>query len=198
MTGVRRRIRRAPGFSLIEILIVVTLFSFASVILSQTYISFNRLHRKVSNAAVLAQDMRFATEFLVREARNKSINYPSYPDETTVASSTTIHLKGISDTTDIDIRTTECGDIAGVRCLAVSKDGGTTWSPITAKRVNVKSFNAFVRPTQSPFVPVSGSYPVSIQPFVTVNIALEYVADNPRDNTELQAQTTVSSRVYLR
>lgn len=194
MTGDKRK----AGFSLVEILVVVTLFTTAAVILSQMFISFNRLHRKVSNTAILTQDMRFAMELLVREARNKSVDYASYADESAVASSTSIHLSGTTDRTDIQVRTAECNDVAGVSCLAISKDGGLSWAPITAKRVNVTFFGAYVRPSQSPFEQNLGYYLSSAQPMVTANIALEYVADNPKDNVSLQAQTTVSTRVYRR
>ena len=199
MTGDKRRMHLSRGFSLIEILITVTLFSIAAVILSQTYVSFNRLHRKVSNAATLSQDMRFATEFLVRQARNTPINYGAYADQATVASSSEIHLMTQSASTiDIAVRTAECNDLPTVHCLALSKDGGAHWSPITGKHENVDFFGAYVRPTQSPFVQIAGSYPNNTQPMLTFSLKLEYMADNPRDDATLQSQTTVSSRVYAR
>lgn len=199
MIGDRAFAARRSGFSLVELLVVVALFSTAAIILSQIFVSFNRLHRKVSTLAILSQDMRFVTELFVRESRNASINYPAYPDAATIASSTSLHLiKGPTDITDIQVRTAECGDLPSVRCLALSKDGGATWAPVTAKRVNVKFFGVYVRPTKSPFDQVGGVYLSNTQPFVTMNLEMEYIADNPKDTASLQAQTTVSSRAYQR
>ena len=209
MTGAKQRcLHTREGFSLLEILIVVALFAMASIILAQVFLSFSRLHRKISNQVVLSQDMRFAMELLVREARNKTVQYTdpatglpiTYALGGTVASSSEMHLTGTNDTTDVEVTNdqTICGDVAGINCLALSKDRGTSWYPITSKHVNVQMFGAYVRPTVSPFDQSSGSYPNNIQPMVTLNLSLQYVAQNPQDNTTLQAQTSVSSRIYQR
>lgn len=193
-----RRTRRASGFTLLEILIVTVLFSVAATVLSQTYVSFNALHRRIASTAVLSEDMRFAMEYLVREARNTSVNFGAYlPGE--AASSTVLHLSRSSATEDISVQSgAPCADPSGARCLALSTDSGVTWNPITSARVNVKSFGVYIRPTASPFVQVGGSYPNNVQPMVTFDLVLEYLAANPRDNVTLQAQTTVSSRSYQR
>lgn len=197
MTGAKPRLLRS-GFSLLEILIVTLLFAMASIVLSQTYISFNKLHRRVANTAVLSQDMRFAMEFLVREARNKSIDFDAYlPGE--AASTTALYLKSQSVNERVAIQSgASCADPSGASCLALSLDGGTTWNPITSARVNVKKFNVYVRPTVSPFVEVGGAFPNNVQPMVTFDLELEYLGTNPQDNVTLEAQTTVSSRVYQR
>ena len=79
MTGNRlatfRRV--VPGFTVVELLVAITLFSLMSLVLVQTFVSFNRLHRRTANAAVLGQDAWFAMELLVREARNKRLEYPA-------------------------------------------------------------------------------------------------------------------------
>ena len=153
--------------------------------------------------------MRFAMELMVREARNKTVQYT---DPTTglpvtylsgsVASSSEMHLTGTNDTTDLEVTNdqTICGDVAGISCLALSKQRGAvgSWYPITSKHVNVQMFGAYVRPIVSPFDQSSGSYPNNIQPMVTLNLSLQYLAPDPRDNTALQAQTSVSSRIYQR
>ena len=202
MTGAKRHLRTRAGFSLIEILIVVALFALASIILSQVFLSFNRLHRKISDQVVLSQDMRFAMELLVREVRNKSVNYQAaYATGGSVASSSEMHLLGTNDATDVAVTNdqTICGDAPGTNCLVLSKDSGTSWSPITSKHVNVLLFGAYVRPTTSPFVlQPDGTYPNNVQPMMTINLNLQYLAPNPADDTSLQAQTSVSSRIYQR
>ncbi|MCI0479669.1 hypothetical protein L0Y59_03935, partial [Candidatus Uhrbacteria bacterium] len=91
-----------------------------------------------------------------------------------------------------------CGDLATVRCLLLSTDGGTTWVPVSGKRVDVTRFDVYVRPYASPFVLVGSSYPNNIQPYVTFVIGMTYMAESAKERESLQAQTTVSSRVYLR
>lgn len=193
MTGGNRHV--APGLTLIEILIVVALFATASVILSQTFLSFTRLHRKIANSAVLAEDMRYAMELMVRETRKKLINYAA------PASPSVLRLVDAQgNTLDIASRPNpDCGDPTVTNCLALSNDGGATWNPITGTHVNVKSFGVVVRPTVDPFATdASGAYLANEQPMATLHLELEYVAPNVRDNTSLEAQTTVSSRIYKR
>ncbi len=190
-------VKRVSGFTLVEMMIVVALFSTAAVVLSQIFLGFNRLHHKVANQAILGQDMRFATDYLVQAARNNQIDY----------SNGTLNLKETSlnlivpsgGTIKVAVKTgVECGDIAEVSCLAVSKDGGVMWNPLTAKRVNVKQFDVYVRPTTSPFVLVGGFFPSNLQPFVTFHLVLEYLAPIANERVTISAQTSVSSRLYLR
>ena len=195
MTGAERK-----GYTLVELLIVTAIFAIMATVLTQIFVSFNQLQRKIANAAILGQDMRFATELIVREARNDEIDYTAYGG-TIGAVDTVLKLKkqnGMS--VWIGRRTTadSCDLTLTDSCIALSVNGGLTWSQITSGRVSVPAFSVFIRPTVSPFVPVGGSYPNDTQPFVTVNTSLLYKAERPKDQVTLQTQTTVSSRVYKR
>ena len=187
------KIKRQPGFSLIEMLLVVLIFSIASTVLSQIFIQITRLERRVSNTAVLSQDMRFATELLVRAARSNYIDYGAAPLPTRSSSLVLDTLAGGR----VQIATSTnpgCNDTSVTSCLALSVDGGATWNIITSKRVNVTNFDVYVRPSVSPFTTPG----VNNQPMVTVNLGLQYMADNPNERVSLQAQTSVSSRLYQR
>ncbi len=193
MTGVKRN----SGFTLVEMMIVVALFSTAAVVLSQIFLGFNRLHHKVANQAILGQDMRFATDYIVQAARNNQIDYSAAPLVPKDSSLKLITPSG--GTMQIAVQpNTICGDVDGVSCLAVSMDDGKTWNPLTAKRVNVKQFDVYVRPLSSPFVLVNGTFPSDLQPFVTIHLALEYLASVANERVTITAQTSVSSRIYLR
>jgi len=192
-------VKKVSGFSLVEMLITITIFAILSVVLAQIFISFNRLQRQVSNRAVLGQDMRFATELLIRSARNNQIDYStSYPTRT----GTLKLLTPTGSSIQIGVRpgggAGDCQDATVTQCLALSLDNGSTWSPITAKRVQVENFDVYVRPSSSPFASSGGTYTSNVQPFATINIRLKYISTTPTDTITLQAQTTVSSRVYLR
>lgn len=192
MTGVKR----ASGFTLIEMMIVVALFSTAAVVLSQIFIGFNRLHHKVANQAILGQDMRFASEYIVQAARMNQIDFtsPILPKGTALRL-----ITPTGGTIQIALQSNDkCDDASGASCLAVSNDGGKTWQPLTAKRVNVKQFDVYVRPLTSPFVSTGGVYTSNVQPFVTVHLVLEYLAPIEGERVTLTSQTSVSSRVYLR
>lgn len=183
---------KRPGFTLLEMLIVVFIFSIVSAILVQTFVSFNRQHRKIANLSVLAQDMRFMTEMFVRLARSNKIDYSGAPlaDELdqirfiTPDGGVTLALRQNPD----------CGDAKVTNCLAMKRDADVTWSVVSSKRVNVNRLSFFVRPANDPFADTSLNY----QPIVTLLIGLDFVADSPREYSKLDAQTTVSSRLYQR
>ncbi|MEK7655231.1 MAG: prepilin-type N-terminal cleavage/methylation domain-containing protein [Patescibacteria group bacterium] len=188
-----------PGFSLMEMLIVVAIFSVTVLVLAQTFASFNQLHRRISNATVLNQDMRFITESLARAVRQYPLVFvggglPSKQNE--------IRLNQPNGNIYVVMPSAEgdpiCEDLLSISCLLLSKDGGVTWTPMTGKRVDVERFDVYARPPDSPFELVGGAYPNDIQPFVTFSIKLRYAADNPKDDTTLEVQSTVSSRMYQR
>ena len=194
MTGNKR-----PGFSMIEMLVVTLIFGLASVILSQIFVSFNNLHRRVSSASVLGQDMRFAMELMVREARNDAVDY----SQTILAKDTSLYLVKPNGTKIVVAKRTSpqtgCDYSTGISaCIALSTNGGTTWNQITSGQTQVTGFDVYTQPTANPFQQVGGSYPNNVQPFVTINLALKSMNASASTNVSLQAQTTVSSRKYVR
>ncbi|MBU2566265.1 hypothetical protein KKG46_01755 [Patescibacteria group bacterium] len=191
---------KLEGYTIIELLVVVLLFSLSMVILSQTYVSFIRLSRKTANAAVVQQDMRFTLEYISRAVRNTPIDY------SVGISSVSSSLNLISQTgeeiiitlSDVGAGDTQCFDDVNIRCLRITKDGGATWAPLTSKNVNVNDFKIFIYPTDSPFNLIAGSYPNDNQPLVTAELSLTYQSNQERERITLDAQTTISSRNYAR
>lgn len=188
---------KRPGYSLFEMLLAIALFMSAATILSQIFLSYNLLHRKVANLSVVGGDLRFAMELMVRAVRSNQIDYSGAPLDARREELLLVTPAG--GTVQIArITSALCGDPTVDYCLGLSLDGGTTWQPITARRVNVETFGVYTLPASSPFIPSGGGYASDLQPLTTINLGLEYRAPNTRDSAKLQAQTTVTSRVYVR
>lgn len=200
MIGDKRRTSRLghgirPGYTLIELLIVTSIFTIAMTILSSTYISFNQLHRKVANRAILGQDMRYIMELIIRAARNLPIDYTaSIPDKD---NQITFLIFNTIPVVVAKRSAPDCTDTTVSSCLAFQVNGGP-WAQLTSNRVEVTNFDVYIRPSVSPFEAVGNSYPNNTQPLMTLNLGLVYKAERPKDNVTLQAQTAVSSRLYLR
>lgn len=193
---------RRKGFSIIELLVVVSIFSMASLMIAATFVSFSRLHRRVANAEVLGEDLRFVAELLVRAARNNIVDYPTLPGQFTTPTST-LQLVSLTSTSTIRAQrfTTSSATCAGLNasCLALSLNGGGTWTPITGKNVAVDAFRVYITPTRSPFQPTGvGTYDNNNQPRVTFQIDASYVATSTAERATLSVQTSVSSRIYVR
>jgi len=189
-----------PGYSLTELLVVMLLFSFALVILGQTYIQFLRLSNKTANAATVQQDSRFVLEYVARAVRSSEIDY----SVSVAASTSTLRLlKQNGDYMEI-LKSPPgdplCADEASVSCLLVTPDSGATWAPLTAKKVNVDRFDVYVQPTVSPFelAGLPADYPNDQQPMVTVSFTFTLNSNNERESYTQSAQTSISSRVYVR
>ena len=190
-----------PGFSVIELLVVMVLFAVSITILSQTYLAFIRLSHRTANSASVQQDVRFAFEYMARNIRNMPIDYPAPPLALESVTST-LRLRSENQPAWIIKRSApgdaRCADDPDVSCLIVSSDDGVNWAPITAKHVNVETFKIYVRPEQSPFALVGGNYTSDQQPFVTIQMKLTYKTSVEKEKVSLEAQTTIASRVYVR
>jgi prepilin-type N-terminal cleavage/methylation domain-containing protein len=205
MTGVNQwaRLRRlhSRGFSAVEMLIVIAIFAVASVTITATYINFTHLHRRVANAEVLGEEMRFVAELLVRAARANTIEYPDLPTEI-VSPSSTLQLVSMGDDPIwIQHFATSSSVCAGLEasCLGLSTDSGTNWSAITGKYVSISQFKVYITPTANPFDPIGiGLYDNDDQPRVTFLIDATYVSPSVQERSALRLQTSVSSRIYLR
>ncbi|MCC7357443.1 prepilin-type N-terminal cleavage/methylation domain-containing protein [Candidatus Uhrbacteria bacterium] len=187
---------KRAGFTVIEMMVAITIFSTIAVIMAQTFVSFNNLHRRIAFSAVLGQDARFLNELLVRESRNKLIDY-SAGTLPPVSNTLSLISRDGTQTAQFSIQTAASGNCgtSGVNCIAFSNDAGITWNQITSNKVDVQQFDIIVRPSTDPFNVLT---PGNVQPFVTVVVTLQYKSDNPEERQSLQTQTTVASRVYLR
>ena len=189
------------GFSAVEMLVVIAIFAVASLVITSTYINFTRLHRRVANAETLGEDLRFVAELLVRASRANTIVYPPLPGALTSPSSTLQLVSSGGSPVWIQRFATSSAVCTGLdaACLGLSTDNGTNWSAITGKNIAVNRFDVYVTPVENPFEPVGiGVYANDDQPRVTFVIEAAYNAPNPLEVAELQLQTSVSSRVYVR
>jgi len=72
MTGAKR------GFTLMELLVVMGLFSVTVMMASSIFMLSNRAQRRVLAVTSAQADLRYALEAIVREARMGRIDYASY------------------------------------------------------------------------------------------------------------------------
>ena len=190
------------GFSVMELLIVVSIFSMATVAISATYINFTRLHRQVANAETLGEELRYISELLVRSVRNNRIAYVTDPLPYTRDQ---LHLDNASDQrisfAHIDDADPVCNGLeVTTGCLGMYVEGVSTgYVPLTGYRIDIEDFVVYTTPVDDPFTPLSyGVYSSDRQPVVTIFIKATYLAANARERVTMSLQTSVASRVYVR
>jgi len=207
----RQRARRrsavaAAGFTLMEMLVVLGLFSTTVVAASDIFLLANRSQRKVFSLERTQADARYAMEAMTREIRSGRIDYDYYAARGTAAGAPDTELALVDSTgTPILFHVSDasdeasCPDATSVPCLFVTV-GGSPPAPITPKGVSVRSASFYIAPADDPaiFDAGTGTYTSSVQPHVTIVLVMDGLAQKVEDRARVQFQTTVSSREYVR
>lgn len=190
------------GFTVVELLVVLLLFSLGSLAITSTYINLTRLHRRVANAETLGQELRYITEMMVRATRNYRVSYATNP----VASPRTFVdlLNASNNQVSFAWSAAANAVCSGLNvqtgCLTMYVQGTTpSYIPLSSKNIDILNFQVYTTPTNDPFTPISlGVYQNNRQPVVTYFIRAQYNSIDPREEATVIVQTSVESRVYVR
>jgi len=191
------------GFSLMEMLVVLGIFSTVVVAASDILMMSSRSQRKVFALERTQADARFAMEAISREVRTGSIDYAYYgadlPANGPVDDLALIDSAGKKIKFFKSAGASECADVSSSPCLLVSIEGGTP-APITPKGVKVYSSAFYLLPKADPalFDTFTGGYASNVQPHVTVVLVMESAVQDPRERSVVYLQTTVENRGYKR
>lgn len=187
---------------MIELLIVLLLFSFGSIAISATYVNLTRLHRRAANAETLGEELRYMTELLVRATRNYRVSYAVNPVSYQRTSIDLLNSSNnlVSFAWSASANAVCNGLNTNTGCLTMYVQGVTaSYTPLSGKNIDILDFRVYTTPTADPFTPVSlGVYANNRQPVITYFIRARYNATDPRERAILTVQTSVESRVYVR
>lgn len=195
-------VRDNRGLTLMELLVVMGVFSLTVTMTSAIFIQTSRAQRRVIALNAAQADLRFALEAMVREVRGGQIDYASYgssggvqvpSDALIIRSAGGSKLKFYAETDP-----TVCpGGVA--KCLAVNVDGQS--QSVTSAGVELQDLTFFITPQSDPFSidPATGLYKADAQPLVTISLKVKAAGSaGTVDAAVLTAQTTVASRQYAR
>lgn len=196
----------AKGFTLMELLVVLTIFSTVVVSATDIFLLVNRSQRKIFGLERAQADVRYTIEAITREVRTGSIDYAYYagrgtpiavpePELALVDSSNTPIKFKISDAGTNAL----CADAQSTPCLLVTV-GTNPPAAITPKNVAVRVAKFYVAPITDPLIfnVAGGTYPTNVQPRVTIVLALETRGDRQGEQSVVYLQTTAANRGYKR
>jgi prepilin-type N-terminal cleavage/methylation domain-containing protein len=185
------QVSQQKGFTLMEAIVSVAIFAFVMVSAMAVYLTALQIDSKTRAERAVQQNVRFITEFLGKEIRNGSIDYPAYGGTITYNS---------SGYTNVVHMVNQLNEHESVTCdptnsnLILSKAAGAT--NLNSARVRVTRCAFYVAPATDPFKPVSDS-PPNEQPFVTVVLQLEAdYGGGQGDGAVMNLQTTFAVRDY--
>ncbi|MEK7497127.1 MAG: prepilin-type N-terminal cleavage/methylation domain-containing protein [Patescibacteria group bacterium] len=188
--------KRVPGFTLMEIVIVLALFALASVLIAGIFVNMQTTQRRVRDNQELITDARYLLEVIAREVRSDFIDYTGQP---LPVNTDVLSLKSPSGTPVVLAHSdaVTCGTV--YKCATISRDGGTV-SSITSKNLAVEHLQFYVSPLTDPFPTNVLSTTEDKQPRVTIVLKASNAPKNPRpsETKAFYLQTTVSARAYVR
>lgn len=191
------RICLSRGFTLMEMLVALSLFSVVVTITTNIFFSFQQASRKTENLEVVTAGARLIMERIVREVREGTIDYAWYADHQPALNLT-------QSQNSLSILNREGKMIL----FAFDSTGhtlqlqvGTDTENLSSSKLAVRDLSFKISPTKDPFVfdTDSGKYFENAQPRVTVLLSLDNnLPANHANYVHYDLQTTISSRVYQR
>ena len=170
------------GFTVIESIVAVSVFALTVTSVIGSFIAIIRIDEKSRGIRVVAQNVRFVSEYLTREIRNGYVRYSAYGASVAQPGPVTVLYLNDHTGTPIDIT------LSGGK-LRLTRGGSTT--DLTGNDVVVSSFAVWIFPATNP-------YPVgSVQPRVTFTFTIRSnISIRPTDQTTIQYETSASPRYY--
>ncbi|MFH1171725.1 MAG: type II secretion system protein [bacterium] len=188
----RQRIQTSPGgFTIVEMLVVVAIFSIATLIATNIFVIINRSSQRVAAAQKVQGDLRFALEAITREVRFGTVDYECYDSSATLGNapcdlsptlpdllSTTgkTALLALRDANGNRIRYEVINDTNGIPKLQVCYIDVTTeeltkcnaassWQIVTSEDVRITNGDFYVYPFTDPFRLRSPIPPTGTSPY---------------------------------
>jgi prepilin-type N-terminal cleavage/methylation domain-containing protein len=205
MIGDKKTTQRRSGFTLVEALVVLSIFTILLTSMCDIFVQSSRFGRDIVLRAKLQADARNTIEAVARAVRVSNIDYAAYGG--TLPAQPTSELRLINprsgDTARIRLDATDgaCySDGKSFPCINVSTNGGTAWAPLSPRGTKVDQLLFYVTPPQDPFLfdQVNGFYASNNQPIVTMLIKFHGLGLQPKNDWVYTLQTSITPRLYLR
>lgn len=172
------------GFTLMEVVISIGIFSIATVIISSVYINANNLHQHTISSQRLQNEGRYIIEKIAREIRAREIQY-SEVDGTQPQD----HIEFLKDESgnqvSIDFSNSEINYVVNSQNALLNADD-----------IEITDLRFYIIPNLEDKWNTEPS--TNIQPRVVIFLKLKNQNINPKYIKEIGIQTTISSKVYKR
>ncbi len=189
------------GFTVMEMIVVVAVFSVVVVSSTDIFFVVNRAHRKLVSTQSVQRDMRFALETLVRELHQGTIDYNYYSSQGTLLKVAS-QVQGIVSLALIDpsgrpVRFRVLDQGGSNLKLQVSRGQVDNWQNLLSDNIKLVMAKFYVVPESNPFV--IGTTTHNEQPRVTIILSTQSIPTSAQDQpVSFFLQTTIVSRNYQR
>jgi prepilin-type N-terminal cleavage/methylation domain-containing protein len=208
--------RHNRGFTLIELMVSVTIFAIVMVMALGSLLSISTADRKAESLKSVMDNLNFALDSMSRTIRTglyySCMTSPSFPvsldsngnpiPANCAGGATAIAFHSADGNTVVYCRGSNSACSSSGSSILRSTDGGNTFTQLTASEVVVNNLNFYViGACATPGTPPSGSCADSsydyVQPKVTITVNGQVKVTGSQNTTYPYAvQTTVTQRVY--
>lgn len=208
--------QHSKGFTLIEILVTVSVFALIAVAIASIYLAFSTIQARFRASQVLLNDTQYVLEIMAREIKNSAIVDYDLSDGTVCEAAlglnytTCIFLEKENgqtvafarSETDEDLLYIVCEDGIG-DCDEWNVQGNERYYTRLLlpgiNNIEAQELQFVITPSTDPF----GDSGINEQPMVTIRLKSGFVREvggvvSDRERVTHVLQTTVSSRVYKR
>jgi prepilin-type N-terminal cleavage/methylation domain-containing protein len=190
------------GFTLIELMVSVAIFSVVMVISMGALLAMSNADRKAETVNSVISNLNFAVESMTRNVRtgyNYNCGGPSSLD--CASGGTSFYFTDQDGSTVVyDFNTTASGcgqpaNAATIGCIRRSTNGGSSYLPITAPEVKITAMKFYLR--GSDLGPSDTNQPnVVISIVGYVQLSTSTVVATASQKSEFKIQTSVTQRLY--
>lgn len=192
------------GFTLIEMLVVLAIFSTFVIIAADLFLTVNRVQRETQVSERVLSESRFILETIARDVRAGRIDYkafgdPSNPTDAIInPSDELIYINSSLEQVRIKKSTNFCPSSFSMPCTVISRNNGATWASMTPLGIRVVDLKFILQPDQDPFYFNGVDWLSNKQPMVTVILTVGSTDEISKKYFEITTQTTISVRGYGR
>ncbi len=188
------------GFTLVEMMIVLAVFSITTVVIIDIFMMASRASRRTLAVQQIQSDARYSMESVSREIRMDAIDYDWSGYAGGIDAPEDALALRDADNNSIIFKKDSANCPSGTtNCLVVSLDGGTTWASVTSSGNTVLDLKFYIYPLVDPFkLNMSHAYDSNNQPRVTMILVTEGTGSGPGEQQIVYLETTVSNRIYRR
>ena len=178
------------GFTLIEMLVSVAIFSIVMVMALGALLSLSEANRRAELLSAATSNVNSSLESMSRSIRTGSVYHCGAGTLTTTADCSAsgatqfAFLSAQGQTTVFKLGTTECAN--GIGCIMRSQDGGTSYISITSPDIII---------TKLMFYVVGALSGDGVQPKV-VMLSSGYTTVKAGEQSQFNIQTSITQRIY--
>lgn len=180
--------KKNTGFTLIEILVAMSIFVIVMLTIGGIFVSITKTQRKSSIEQRVQAEARYALELLTQEIKGGEIDYNAYGGALGSNLQTILNLiRPNGDNVQFRL---------GDNTLKM-RVGGSDQNVLSSD-VKVENLQFYITPLASPFD--FGAGVPNEQPRVTISFTVKEAKTTAKaeEKSEMKVQTTVSSRIYRR